>query len=223
MAEIFIYLDETGVPDWSPTADSPYFGFGSAVIGEGHAAALHSITQLRASLDPKHANVKEGFHANNDRGQTRALVYERIANMDVSFHSTFFAKGNAYPYVQKRSKLWFYKYALFTHLRALIPTVTSPRDEVYVIAAHLELAAKRQAVWAALEDVCAQVSGTRTVQPHIWLSASSPGLQIADYGLWARQRLLLKGALAEHIREPMRAKFKPWAAPVTEFPWGLAK
>ncbi len=41
-----------------------------------------------------------------------------------------------------------------------------------------------------LDDVCSQFANDRTITLCVWDAPSSRGVQVADYGLWATQRVL---------------------------------
>lgn len=221
MSEVFIYLDETGTLDYD-NVDEPYFGFGSARFEEGHDAALAAVTRLRLELASRHGTMLNGFHAKDDSWATRAEMFALIGEQELEMRSTLFYKPNAFGYVRRRGALWLYKYAIFCHLRNVLAHATSPGDRVYIIAAHIDMRAKREQIRAALEDVRNQMPNNREVHLVVWKSPTSAGLQIADYGLWARHRLIRGGALREPVREAMRRVFKYWPDPADEFPWKVA-
>ena len=68
-----------------------------------------------------------------------------------------------------------------------------------------------RAVDEALQDVCAQID--RNITLCVWHSASSWGLQVADYGLWATQRVLEGRTcswFAQCIEPTLESVFTPW-------------
>lgn len=73
--------------------------------------------------------------------------------------------------------------------------------------------ARKRAFQKAITDVCEQgaPAGCRVVVAH-WDSATSWGLQVADYALWAVQRQLERGdATWMHAVEPtLLSCFLPW-------------
>lgn len=129
------------------------------------------------------------------------------------------AKSNAFPRVRERPKIWLYKYTLYVHLKAAVPRLSAPGDTVHVVAAHIDMGARQEAVWNALADVCAQFADKRDMRPHIWRSSSSAGLQMADYALWAIQRSVVQGKDCHHLEQVVlpRQEFRhfPWAADVS--------
>lgn len=62
---------------------------------------------------------------------------------------------------------------------------------MYFIAGHLQTSTKRAAIGDAVRDVCTQLATDRSIVPRIWDAPSSWGIQVADYGLWSTQRILL--------------------------------
>jgi hypothetical protein len=71
---------------------------------------------------------------------------------------------------------------------------------------------------AALKDVCAQVATDREIVLCSWDAASSWGVQVADYALWAAQRILESRACQwwdPCIRPPLQTAFRPWGAPAS--------
>jgi hypothetical protein len=84
--------------------------------------------------------------------------------------------------------MWLYKYTFYVHLARVAPLVATPQDTLYVIVARLGTAARQRQAQAALEDVCQQTG--LNVRLCVWSSETSWGLQVADYGSWAFQRVL---------------------------------
>lgn len=214
--EFWCFLDETGTPDYDPDSN-PYFAFGSAVFEGDHGNAYMDVLRARASR----TGVQHGFHASHDSNDTKQCFFECISGMDVRFYATFMAKMRAYPYVMQRGGLWLYKYTLFRHTDDLIRRLWSgaERIDVHLVVAKINLSSREKAVWHAVDDVCAQFDrGHVHVIPHIWDSASSSGLQIADYGLWAIQRHVLSGGLKSgHYNRFISPKL---GSPV-DYPWGV--
>jgi len=210
MSRVWIFLDESGTVDFDSQV-SPYFAFGSATLSDRHDDVYAAFMRARTTR----TGLENGFHCYNDSRDTKAALFGEMKNLDIRYASTFMAKARAYSYVQKRPKIWLYKYTLFTHLQKLIPTVSAPGDDVRVIAAHISMGAKREAVIAAVDDVCQQFSRTRDVTPHIWKSPTSAGLQISDYALWATQRSLLSGRPCDEYDKIIKPR-----EIFTQFPWG---
>jgi hypothetical protein len=87
------------------------------------------------------------------------------------------------------------------HFKEIARQVTSPGDTLYVAVATLGTAARRTAFKQAIERVCEQTAPRlREVVVAHWDSASSWGLQVADYGLWAVQRHIERGMTSTWLR-----------------------
>jgi hypothetical protein len=189
--EVYVYLDETGVPDFSQGSGS-IFGIGTATYTGNHGQALFEGLSLRTRLEARGVQLPKGLHAKNDSWTTRGEVFDLIAAQKPRFDFSYFTKANAYSDVQQYSKTAFYKLAIFYHLKFLIPRVSARGDEVYLVSGNLQTSNKRGALRAAVTDVCQQIGGgtSRKVTPCIWEAPSAWGIQVADYGLWALNRHL---------------------------------
>lgn len=186
-----MYADETGDLDTSgSTGTSTYFGFGTSVFAGEHGHALWQGLQLRCMLEQRGVKLPKGFHAKNDSHATRDEVFAVIGAQTPRFDTTFLLKSNAFPRVKDAGKLRLYKLAWFQHFRKIITEVSAPGDTVYVIAATLNVKSKLESAHTALDDVCSQFANDRTITLCVWDAPSSWGVQVADYGLWATQRVL---------------------------------
>lgn len=221
MANVYVYLDETGVPSWEPTPESPFFGIGSALFRDDHHEQLAKLTDLRVDLSKTSVPLPKGFHAKDDTWATRKQVFSTLGDMNVEVRGTFFLKANAFERLKEREPFWLYKYAIYRHVLDVIRMHTGPGDDVHIVAATINLKSKHEACRDAFDDIAQQMPKDRKVQISIWTSESSPGLQVADYGLWARQRVLMKRDLSEDIRLPMRKIYRYWKPRGKEFPWGF--
>lgn len=212
-----MYADETGNLDYSPQGKAgatDYFGFGTAVFPDDHGQHLFGGLQLRASLEAKGLHLPKGFHAINDAKQTKSDMFALICDQAPRFDTTFLYKANAYDYVRARGEMYLYKMAWFLHFKQIATQVCGPEDHLCVIVSTIGTSARRQLAKAALEEVCAQVS--RSITLCYWDAATSWGLQVADYGLWAVQR---------HVTGKKCEWFEPYVKPTLQsryMPWGQA-
>jgi hypothetical protein len=208
----WVFLDESGTPDFDPNAASPYFAFGSATYTTERPVPFQAMHDLRTGMQ---SSLLNGFHAVDDSLRTRAEVFGLLAQHSARFDATFMLKANAYDYVRQRDKIWMYKYTLYRHLSSIIPELRSRYDTIHVVAAEIGMQAKRTAVRLAVEDVCRQLQKGQNVKPHIWRSSTSVGLQIADYGLWAIQRKIIRGESWQYekaVAPTLRNLLYPWGA-----------
>ncbi|MCH6468887.1 DUF3800 domain-containing protein [Sinomonas terrae] len=214
MADIYMYADETGNLDYDAgTKDgaSTYFGFGTATFDGDHGDALFQGLRLRAELEGVGVQLKDGFHAKNDSARTKSQVFEVIKDQAPRFDTTFLLKAAATPAVREKGQNYLYKLAWYLHLKQIALQVSSRRDTLYVIAGSFGTAARQTAARVALEDVCSQVA--RDIRLCVWSAASSWGLQVADYGLWAVQRDLEGkrcGWLGSSVEPTLQSVFMPW-------------
>lgn len=220
MADIYIYADETGNLDYNVSGkqgSSNYFGFGTAVFDGAHAEAIWAGTTLRASLEAGDGtstgvNLPRGFHAKNDSHTTKVQMFGEIARQAPRFDATFLKKANAYDYVQQRGDMYLYKLAWYQHLAYLAPKISNDGDVLYVVVASFGTKKRQALATAALHDVCQQTN--RTFVLCAWDAATSWGLQVADYGLWAMQR---------HLEGRSGTWFKEYVSPTASTfrtPWG---
>lgn len=219
MTDVFLYADETGNLDYNPrgnTGASTYFGVGTAVFDREHGPEIWQGMRLRAELSGLRAGIAEaalpkGFHAKNDRFNIRERVFQEIAGQGPRFDATMMRKSNAYGYVQAKGDMYLYKYTFYLHLKRIAPLVATRDDTLYVIVATLGTAARQRLAQAALQDVCQQ-TGLRIVLC-VWDSATSWGLQVADYGLWALQRKL------ERNDDSWHSRYVEQHESIVQFPW----
>lgn len=107
-----------------------------------------------------------------------------------------------------------YELAWYLHVKTIAQHVSDPGDTLYVVAATLTTNRKAGSARDALADVCQQVARDREIVLCVWDAASSWGVQVADYGLWAVQRQLEGHGCPTYataaIRPTLRSSFRPW-------------
>lgn len=212
-----MYADETGNLDYQEQAGaSTYFGVGTAVFCGNHGEALGGGLALRADLAAAGVKLRRGFHAVDDSKSVRSQVFDLIRTQQPRFDTTFLYKRNAYPSVRERGQVYLFKTAWYQHFKVISEQVSAPGDRLFVVVATLGTNKRRALLESALDDVCIrQGPAARTVVLCHWDSASSWGLQVADYGLWAVQRRLEKGATSfyDAVLPTLRSTFTPWGSP----------
>jgi hypothetical protein len=138
-------------------------------------------------------------------------MFELIRQQAPRFDTTFLCKSNAYDNVRTKGEMYLYKMAWFLHFKEIARQVCGPEDELCVIVSTIATSARRQLAKAALQDVCSQVS--RVINLCYWDAASSWGLQVADYGLWAVQRHLVGKAcdwFTPCVWPTLQSLYTPW-------------
>ncbi len=107
--------------------------------------------------------------------------------------------------------MYLYKMAWFQHLKYVAPVVAGPDDTLYVVVGTFGTKARATQARAAVYDVCNQID--RKIVLCVWEAATSWGLQVADYALWAEHRLLLGRSCPWHeasIQPTMASCYRPW-------------
>ncbi|MGH3929871.1 MAG: DUF3800 domain-containing protein [Pseudonocardiaceae bacterium] len=192
-----MYADETGNLDYQDQpGSSTYFGVGTALFTGDHGTALGQGLRLRAELAANGLNLRRGFHDQGPR-----------------FDTTFLYKQNAYESVRQRGQVYLYKTVWYQHFKVISNQVTQPGDRLFVVVATLGTNKRRVLLEQALHEVCVnQGPVARQIVLCHWDSATSWGLQVADYGLWAVQRLLERGVSPFYpsIEPTLRSIFTPW-------------
>jgi hypothetical protein len=181
------------------------------VFDHDHGDDMWQGLRLRASLERRGLNLPHGFHAVNDSNNTRGEMFDVIARQAPRFDTTFLCKANAYDSVRARGEMYLYKMAWYQHLKFVAPKVTNADDTLYVIVGTFGTKARATQAREAVRDVCNQVD--RRIVLCVWEAATSWGLQVADYGLWAEHRVLLgKNCYwyEESIKPTMSSSFLPW-------------
>lgn len=224
MTDVYLYADETGNLDFEghgKDGASEYFGFGTAVFNGDHGDALMEGLKLRAEASSHGIHMARGFHAVDDSAPTRSEMFSLIGRQAPRFDTTFLFKANAYPSVLEHAdpQMRLYKLAWFLHLRKVALWVCEPEDTLHVIVGTFGTRKRQIQAEAALEDVCRQVD--RTINLCVWESATSWGLQVADYALWATHRILRGSScrwFAPCIKPTLRTTFTPWGTVKGESP-----
>ena len=214
MGEVWVYADETGNLDYGTAGKSgasDYFGFGTATFDGDHGPHLWTGLKLRATVEAQGLSLPRGFHAKDDSHATRSVMFDEIARQAPRFDATLLYKPNAYDRVRAQGEMRLYKMAWFLHLRRVAVEVAQPGDTITVVAGSFGTRARATQARAALADVCEQVQ--RDIRLCVWDASTSWGLQVADYGLWATQRRLVKGECSWFeacVRPSLVSTSAPW-------------
>lgn len=227
MAVIYIYADETGNLDYDVidgSGASPYFGFGTVSYIGDHGNALWGGLALRAAaegrLSSSERTFASGFHAVDDSARTRHEVYAEIARQEPRFDATLLYKPNANRDVRERGEMYLYQLAWYLHLKFVVKEVAKPGDHVIVVVATLGTSRRRNEARAAIRDVCEQVRVDFTLC--VWDAATSWGLQVVDYALWATQRRETRGKgswWGDYVRPITHSVFFPWNCARERLDW----
>jgi hypothetical protein len=214
MADVYMYADETGNLDYNLAGGgSRYFGIGTATWRGEPGEHLWQAERMRFAHSAAGFENSKGYHAKDDSRAARADVYNLIQQQAPRFDTTFLAKSKAYPSVRSQGQAYLYQLAWYLHFKEVARQVTGPGDTLHVAVATLGTAARKTAFRKAIDEVCRQVALRlgAVVVAH-WDSASSWGLQVADYALWAVQRHIERGdeQYMAFVRPTLASEFLPF-------------
>ncbi len=214
ITDVYMYADETGNLDYDVSGGgSKYFGIGTATWTGDPAEHLWHGERMRFGHAGAGVECPKGYHAKDDTRPTRNEVYQVIKEQGPRFDTTFLAKARAYAPVRAKGATYLYQMAWYLHFKEIARQVTCPGDTLYVAVATLGTAARKTAFKLAIDNVCQQVKPRlRKVVVAHRESATSWGLQVADYGLWAVQRRVERG---DHqymwaVEPTLATEFLPW-------------
>nr|WP_230308887.1 DUF3800 domain-containing protein [Corynebacterium sp. HMSC068G04] len=218
---VYLYADETGNLDYHGSPNprgggaSTFFGFGTATFcSDNHGDDLLGGLHLRAKGSKAGIKLTRGFHACDDSHRTRSEMFAEIKRQGPRFDTTFLYKANAYQTIKDAGPMRLYKMAWYLHLKEIAARVAAPGDELFVVVAEFGTKGIRRAAYEAVEEVCQQID--RNITLCVWTAQSSWGLQVADYGLWATQRILEGKTCTWYepcIKPTLRSVFTPWGRP----------
>jgi hypothetical protein len=183
MALRYVYVDEAGNFDFTPRG-TKYFTLTSVVLE--HCDIGHELAQLRRDIVRQGADLRDGFHATEDRQAVRDEVFRSLAKHDFRVDATIFEKAKTMPHLHGED-FEFYKTAWFYHMKHLLPRVVTAGDELFIVGATLTLRRLQQFAREAIADVVGTAAGSIPFRVATWSAASEPCLQVADYCSWAMQ------------------------------------
>jgi hypothetical protein len=180
----YVFVDESGNFDFSPRG-SRYFTLTSVVLDTCNIG--QELAQLRREMVRQGIDLREGFHATEDRQVVRDEVFRLISTHDFRIDATIFEKSKVMPHLRP-DDLEFYNTAFFYHMKYLLPRVAGTGDELLIVSATLSLKRKQRLANEAIADVVGAAAGSIPFQMAAWTAASEPCLQLTDYCSWAIQR-----------------------------------
>ena len=191
---IYVFLDESGNLDFSCNG-THYYCFG-ALSTRDPRPLNQALTDLRYDMLDEGLEL-ERFHAAEDRQAVRDRVFEtliRVGGFD--FDAIIIEKRKASPVLH--DDLRFYPQFSDYLLRYVFRRHPNPQERIVVATDRLPLKRTRKAAEKAIKGYIRQNLGER---PFILLHHSSgvhPGLQAADYCMWAVYRKWQSGDLRSY-------------------------
>lgn len=200
MGRKYLFADEHGnfdFRDHSVVANGPtrYFAVGTAMVEhEDHVAELRGrLARVSDEVTWRGLPHNGHFHASEDKQEVRDAVYAAIADLEVTFDVTVLEKSKAQPRLYSSDEL-FFQYAWYYHLKFLSQRYFRSGDEWLILAGSLDVKKKRKAFIESVDDVVEQCVATDIKRRVLFRDAKvEPGLQVADYGLWAVMRTFNSG------------------------------
>jgi hypothetical protein len=198
----YLFADESGNFDFRshtqfPNGPSRYFSVGTIMVeGDDALGRLDAdLLKLKRDLAWKNVVHDSAFHATEDPQNVRDHVFDTLDGHDFRVDVTLVEKSKAQAHL-RADDVTFYRYAWWFHFRAIANWLgrINPGDELMVAAAALGTKRRKQAFKGAVEDVvnqCLHVKIARRVT--FWPVEAQPGLQAADYCVWAVHRAWERG------------------------------
>lgn len=207
MSHVYVFGDEAGNFDFSrgPGASRFFLLTTVTMLDCGIATAL---LDLRRQLAWDGLELKDGFHATEDRQAVRDRVFRVLAGYEFRIDATILDKPKAEPQI-RTSREAFYEIAWYHHLKYVAPILVKPGDELHLIAASLGSAAERRSFHNAIEGVVKTRMVNVTCRTAFWPAAVDPCIQVADYCSWAVQRKWEKGDCRSYdlIQDKIRSEY----------------
>lgn len=195
LAVRYLFLDESGNFDFS-SKGTRYFTLTTVTLDDCQVGS--DLIQLRRDLARQDIDLFEQFHASEDRQAIRDRVFASICRHKLRIDVTILDKSLADEHLQKDPDR-FYRLAVYMHLRYLIPELLVEADELLIVCAALGTKRQMQAHLDHLRYVIHDVSSVQIpVRAALWMSATEPCLQVADYCCWAVHRKWERGDLRSY-------------------------
>lgn len=215
MSRIYIFGDESGNLDFRKAQGaSRYFIVSTVTLNDCKIG--NDILDMKRSLHWDGYQIKDYFHAVDDKQNVRDSFFALLGNHDFRVDATLLDKQKTIPRLA-RDDMRFYKQAWYLHLKHLVPKVAGTNDEVFLVAASIGTKSRKTAAYKALRDVIAQVSQEQKYEVAFWPASTDPCLQVADYCCWAIQRKWESNDSRSHvlIADKIKTEFDAFAGSKT--------
>ncbi len=186
MGNLFIFLDEAGNDDFSPSG-TKYLVW-TSVATENAALLVPEVYQLKHAICQSGLDL-EYFHATSDKQWVRDRVFELLAACShLQIDSLVVEKAKTYPPIANYFDL--YPRMSFYLLRFLLERFRlSTYDHAFIFMDYLAVKGRREALVKGIKEaVSPLLAGARKYSIHQHHSMSHPYLQVADYYCWALYR-----------------------------------
>jgi len=184
VSRVYVYADESGNFDFSRNKGASRYFILTTVTCSEDRQARSDVEELRYNLAWAGEELPDFFPATQDLQEVRDRVFRALSRSPFRVDATIMEKRKAHPLLTA-SDVVFYKYAWYYHMRHVLPSISTPTDEVLVIASSIGTKKKKRYFRKAVSDVMDQIQLRQDVKTTHWSTASDLGLQIADYCSWA--------------------------------------
>ena len=217
MPNTYIFTDEAGCFTFNREPNvSRYFILCTVIMSSCEIAG--DLLNLRRKLAWNGADLKDYFHATEDKQSVRDQVYETIMGRDFSIQATIMEKSKAHQSIRE-SRPKFYKTGFYFHFRNGVSRLVDQSSETLFTTACLGVKKERVAFQDAVSDVM-----WRTHRSGVWRAdfmpcQADPCLQVADYCAWAIQRKWERDDLRSYdiIRERISYEYDLWGGEITHY------
>lgn len=181
----YVYADESGNFDFSGQEGASRYFILTTVTVDDHTIAS-DLQTLRRKLAWEGESLAKGFHATNDKQRIRDRVFDVLGRHDFRVDATILEKRKADP--SRRIAGRFYGLAWYFHLSRVVPILAAQADELLVIAADIGANDMRANFSDTVSTVAGETGPKVAMVSAMWLAATHPLLQAADYCSWALHR-----------------------------------
>ena len=182
----YIYADESGDFNFSNQQGASRYFILTTVAVTDHAVEV-DLLDLRRELTWAGVQLPNAFHAAYDNRHVRRRVFDILSQHDFRVDATILEKRKANPRIRPTSAS-FYGFAWYYHLTGLIRALAPDSDELLIVAASVGTNEMRSNFYSAVSAINSGTASTSAIKATMWLAATNPLLQVADYCAWALQR-----------------------------------
>jgi len=186
LSNLFIFLDEAGNDDFSPSGTK--YLLLSSIATENPALLVAELYELKHGICQSGIDL-EYFHATTDKQWVRDRVFQLLASSThLQVDSLIVEKAKTYPAIANYLKL--YPRISFYLLRFVLDRFDlAIYDHVFVFLDYLAVKGKREAlIKGTKEAISLLLEHAKRYSVHQHRSMSHPYLQVADYYCWAIYR-----------------------------------
>lgn len=214
MTRAYIFSDESGCFTFDE-GGSRYFMVCTIMLPDCNIGT--GLLDLRRELIMQGFEVKEEFHAAQDKPEVRKEVFQYISRHKFRIDATLLEKRKMPPGIH-RQDVMFYKTAWFHHFNYVGPILLRNKTEALITTASIgtkrKKAAFKNAVTEVVEQAVNQQSKSNDFRCEFFFpkSISDPCLQITDYYAWAIQRRWARGERGyyEFIQDKISTEYDLW-------------